>query len=185
MQRRLPPTSSLNIFMCVSQTVLLLYKMLQAHMPNAQFHSGQNQNDVCSHSYTHRHSKCQIQNPSQHTALLCTSKSHENCTNFSHISCSECHPPLSDLAFKKVFTKKSLFYAFHPDFSHRGASQVEQLNSYNSPVQFFYQEKTQTPHLPSLSSLNFRLILLRIRAHQICIYQQSLSMFPMMKRNGL
>lgn len=35
MQRRLPPTSSLNIFMCVSHTVLLLYKVLQAHMPNA------------------------------------------------------------------------------------------------------------------------------------------------------
>lgn len=86
--------------------------------------------------------------------------------------------------FKKVFTEKSLFYASHPDFSHRGASQVEQLNSYNSPVQLFYQEKTQTPHLPSLSSLNFRLILLRICAHQICICQQSLSMFPMMKRDG-
>lgn len=52
-------------------------------------------------------------------------------------------------------------------------------------VQFFYQEKTQTPHLSSLSSLNFRLILLRTHAHQICIYQQSLSMFPMMKRDGV
>lgn len=39
---------------------------------------------------------------------------------------------LQTWAFKKVFIEKSLFYASHPDFSHRGASQVEQLNSYSS-----------------------------------------------------
>lgn len=35
-----------------------------AHVPNAQFHTGQNQNDVCSHSYIHS-CKCQIQNTAQ------------------------------------------------------------------------------------------------------------------------
>lgn len=85
---------------------------------------------------------------------------------------------------RRFFTQESLFYAFCPDFSHRGTSHVKQLNSYNSAVQLFYQQKTQTPHLSSPSSLNFRLILLRIHAHQICIYQQSLSLFPMTKRDG-
>lgn len=51
----------------------------------------------------------------------------------------------------------------------------------------FIRKKDQTPHLSSLSSssLNFKLILLRIRAHQTCIYQQSLPTFPMTKRDGL
>lgn len=129
-QRRLPPTSSLNIFMCVSHTVLLLYKMLKAHMPNAQFHSGQNQNDVCSHSYTHRHSKWQIQNPSQH---YCVPPKVMKTVPTLLIYLVQNATLLQTWAFKKVFTKKSLFYAFHPDFSHRGTSQVEQLNSYNSP----------------------------------------------------
>lgn len=145
--------------MCVSHTVLLLYKMLQACMPNAQLHTGQNQNDVCSHSYTHRYSQCQIQNPSQHTALLCIIISHENCTDSYSTSCLECYPPPLR-GFLRFFTQKSLlFYAFHSDFACRGTRQVEQLNICNAPVQLFYQENTQTSHLSSLSSLNFRLIL--------------------------
>lgn len=48
--------------MCVSNTVLLLWKVLQTHVSNAEFHTGQNQNDVCGHSYVRSYSNCQMQN---------------------------------------------------------------------------------------------------------------------------
>lgn len=51
--------------MCVSNTVLLLWKVLQTHVSNAEFHTGQNQNDVCGHSYVRSYSNCQMQNAAQ------------------------------------------------------------------------------------------------------------------------
>lgn len=57
---------------------------------------------------------------------------------------------------------------------------MEQLNIRNAPVQFFYQEKTQTSDLSSLSSLNFRLIL-----HTTHVFTSSLCpCFPWQKGIG-
>lgn len=93
---------------------------------------------------------------------------------------------LQTWAFKKGFYPEEPVLCLPPRF-------FSQTNKWSSsttttlPSSFFIRKKTQTPHFSSLSSssLNLRLILLRIRVYQICIYQQSLSMFPLTKRDGL
>lgn len=56
-------------------------------------------------------------------------------------------PPPQTWAFKKgVFLhRRACSLPSTPTFSHRGKSQAERLNSYNSPVPILYQEKETNP----------------------------------------
>lgn len=55
-------------------------------------------------------------------------------------------------AFKKVLHRRVWSLPSTPTFSHRGRSQVEQLNSYNCPAPSFIRRKKQTPYFSSLGS---------------------------------
>lgn len=115
-------------------------------MPNAQFHTGQNQNDVCSHSYVHRYTKCQIQNlTQQYSTTVHFQKSLKLCQLLLCILLFRtCFLPTHTQTrhLRRVFffsTQKSLFSPFHPDLFSQGkkssgaAQQLQLSGKRNKP----------------------------------------------------